>query len=114
MGATASCHGQAHLNLGPAERIPLGEGKVYDAAGVPVAVFRTREGRIFATEAACPHRGGPLADGLVGGSVVVCPLHAHKFDLSSGQPVENGCRALATHAVTLTEGGEMLLSLDHG
>ena len=43
--------------------------------GKDVAVFRCRSGNVFATSAECPHRGGPLADGLVGGDTVICPMH---------------------------------------
>jgi len=99
-------------NLGPASRIPLGEGKVYEVAGRALAVFRTRQGMLHATQAACPHRGGPLADGVLGSGLVVCPLHGFKFELSTGSPVGNDCRALETYRVELTGGGDMLLFVD--
>lgn len=114
MEAPAQACGGRVLNLGPATRVPLGEGKVFDADGVAVAVFRTRDGRLFASEASCPHRQGPLADGMLGGALLVCPLHGFKFDLASGKPVGNDCRALVTYPITLTDGGEMLLSLGRG
>ena len=49
-----------------------------------MAVFRLRDGTVRALDAVCPHRGGPLADGQTDAEVVVCPLHAHVFDLSTG------------------------------
>lgn len=95
--------------LGPLDRVPLGEGKTFEVGGLKVAVFRTRGGELFATQAACPHKGGPLADGIVGGGAVICPLHAYKYDLASGRPLGNGCAVLQTYRVELGEGGQMLL-----
>lgn len=77
--------GAVKANLGSIDKIPLGEGRVFLVGGVEIAVFRQRDGKLFATQSRCPHRNGPLADGLVGAGSVVCPLHAKKFDLESGQ-----------------------------
>ena len=96
--------------LGPVEQIPVGEGRVFEVGATPVAVFRTRQGGVYATQAACPHREGPLADGIIGGGQVVCPLHAYKFDLATGKPVGNECGPLRTYPVSVSEGGEILLS----
>ncbi|MCI0736048.1 MAG: Rieske 2Fe-2S domain-containing protein [Beijerinckiaceae bacterium] len=70
--------------LGPAAQIPKGEGRTFDVCGRQVAVFHTRAGELFAIEAVCPHRGGPLADGLTGSDTVLCPLHERAFDLRTG------------------------------
>lgn len=99
------------ISLGPAERIPPGEGRVFTVGALRVAVFRTRDGGVFATQADCPHRQGPLADGLLGGGVVVCPLHARKWQLATGAPVGNDCGPLATYPVAVSETGELLLAL---
>ena len=98
-------------NLGPLNRIPPGEGRTFQLEEISVAVFRTRNGQIFATQARCPHRGGPLGDGLVGERKVICPLHALKFDLATGQPEGHTCNALATYPVTVNAQGDLLLSL---
>ncbi len=71
-------------NLGALSEIPPGEGRNFSVDGTQIAVFRTHADQIFATQAKCPHRAGPLADGLVGGSTLICPLHELAFDLSSG------------------------------
>jgi nitrite reductase (NADH) small subunit len=89
--------------------IPAGEGRVFQVGPLSVAIFHSRSGHVFATEPNCPHREGPLADGIVGDRKVVCPLHAFVFDLSSGQPVGNSCRAIKTYPVTLTEEGQILV-----
>ncbi|MDE2788724.1 MAG: FAD-dependent oxidoreductase [Chloroflexota bacterium] len=65
----------ASHNLGNAAQIPLGEGRRFDIDGVGIAVFRSRRGRVYAAQAECPHRAGPLADGLLGGEALICPLH---------------------------------------
>jgi len=100
-------------NLGPLSRIPLGEGKAFAVAGRLVAIFRAKNGRLFATQANCPHRRGPLADGTVGGAHLVCPMHGFKFDLSSGRPLGNDCSALKTYTVQVNERGEIQLHLEH-
>src|SRR5687768_5756681 len=90
------------VSAGPVERIPLGEGRNVEVDGEEIAVFRTRAGEVYAVQATCPHRGGPLADGIVGGKRVVCPLHAYAFDLASGEPAREGCPALRTYPVSLS------------
>lgn len=77
--------GSRAVDLGPADFIPVGEGRAYVVDGRTIAVFRQRDGRLFATDNACPHRGGPLADGIVGAGKVICPLHSWAFDLESGR-----------------------------
>jgi nitrite reductase (NADH) small subunit len=77
--------------LGVLSQIPKGEGRNFQVGAVSVAVFHTRDGRVFATQASCPHRQGPLADGLLGGSTLVCPLHEWHFDLETGRVLTGGC-----------------------
>ncbi len=66
------------------ESIPLREGRVVSLHGREIAVFNLGD-RFLALENRCPHRGGPLADGIVAGDKVVCPLHARKVCLTSGK-----------------------------
>ena len=95
------------VNLGPADRIPLGEGRSYRVGETTVAVFRPRGGGVFAVQSDCPHRGGPLADGLVAGGKVVCPLHGFAFDLATGASARAECPALRTYPVAVNERGEL-------
>ena len=92
-----------------AENIPLREGRSVEIAGHDIAIFNLGD-RFLAVENRCPHRGGPLADGIVSGRTVVCPLHAWKIDLESGQvtnrPEENPC--VKTFTTTVHEGVVML------
>lgn len=99
-------------DLGSIERIPPGEGRVFVLEGRRVAVFRTRAGRVYATQASCPHREGPLADGLVDDRCVVCPLHGFRFDLETGSPVDHACGRIATYDVSVASDGRVLLSVE--
>ena len=96
-------------NLGSVERIAMGEGRTFRAGEVDVAVFRTRAGELFATQAHCPHKQGPLADGIVGAERVVCPLHAYTFDLRTGCSTNGACGALQTYPVEVSSNGEVIL-----
>lgn len=98
-------------NLGPVQRIPLGEGRVFRVDETSIAIFRTREGQVFATQALCPHRAGPLADGLIGSGKVVCPLHSYVFELATGQPVDNACAYLQTYPTIVNANDEIVLNL---
>ena len=66
--------------LGPVEAIPLGEGRAFAVGDTQVAVFRLRDG-LRATQAVCPHAGGPLADAQADPAKVVCPLHNYAFSV---------------------------------
>ena len=101
---------KTQYELGPLSQIPLGEGRNFEIAGRRVAVFRVRDGRVFATQADCPHRGGPLADGLLGRETIVCPLHEQRFNLATGK-TDNGTCDLTTYEVTVSGSGQVTLSL---
>lgn len=111
MGSSAISEGIVY-NLGSMQCIPRGEGRVFRVRESNVALFRTRDDQVFATQPTCPHRGGPLADGLLGGGKVLCPLHNFAFDLATGQPVENTCAKLRTYPVRINSAGEILLTID--
>ena len=101
---------RTEISLGPVDQIPMGEGRVFPVRGLEVAVFHTRAGAVYAVQAECPHRQGPLADGLVGGTVVMCPLHARKFDLVTGAGQMGDCD-IQTYPIRLAEGREMWLTV---
>jgi nitrite reductase (NADH) small subunit len=77
--------------------IPLGEGRAITLDGRRVAIFRAGGGW-YAIDAVCPHRGGPLADGIVCDSAVICPLHDRRFDLETGAALTTG-DGVATYPV---------------
>jgi nitrite reductase (NADH) small subunit len=98
-------------NLGPVALIPFGEGRMFEVGETTIAVFRVRGGQVYATEPWCPHRGGPLADGIVASGKVVCPLHGYMFELETGNPVHHECRRLRTFPVRLNEADELLVTM---
>ena len=98
------------VTLGSIDAIPEGEGRTFSVGSRRIAVFRSREGGLFATQAECPHRGGPLADGLLGGSTLICPLHAWTFDLRTGQATTGEC-GLKTYRTRLSELRQIILDL---
>jgi len=68
--------------------VPAGQGRALEVAGRPIALFNV-EGRFFAMDNACPHRGGPLGDGMVMGTTVTCPWHGWQFDCTNGKSMRN-------------------------
>jgi nitrite reductase (NADH) small subunit len=77
--------------------VPLGEGRALVLGDRRIAIFRAAAGW-FALDAVCPHRGGPLEDGIVCDRAVICPLHERRFDLASGGALSGG-DGVAAHAV---------------
>ena len=71
---------------------PLG-ARVVRHGSLDIAVFRTDGDEIFALEDRCPHKGGPLSQGIVHGRKVTCPMHGWNVELDSGQAVapDQGC-----------------------
>jgi nitrite reductase [NAD(P)H] small subunit len=94
--------------IGTVEEIPVGEGRAFAVDGTEVAVYRLRDGSLRALAAVCPHKGGPLADGLMDGRVVVCPLHGYTYDLSTGAEL-GGNDAVCAFAVTAAQDGTILV-----
>lgn len=108
---TGAVTGQEH-RLGPVSDIPLGEGRAYAVADQQVAVFRLRTGALRATAAACPHAGGPLADGQLDDCVVMCPLHGNVYDVETGA-ARNGSAPVAVYPVRV-EDGDITVTLAAG
>ncbi len=88
--------------------VPQGEGRAITLDGRRVARFRTATGW-YALDHACPHLGGPLADGIVSDCSVICPLHARRFALATGTALSGG-EDVAAHRVEV-RGERVLVAL---
>jgi len=85
------------VRAGLAADVPVLEGRSVTVEGQRIAIFRLPEGWA-AIDAACPHKGGPLQDGLVADRCVTCPLHNRRFDLMTGEQ-QGGEDSVAVHEV---------------
>jgi len=83
------------VEVGAVDDIPRQGARVVFLGDTPVAVFRTVDDEIFALLDRCPHKGGPLSQGIVYGRRVTCPLHDWKLHLDTGLAVapDEGCAA---------------------
>ena len=92
------------------EDIPRLGARVLPVTGKNIAVFRTAEDEVFAVDDQCPHKKGPLSQGIVHGNLVTCPMHNLVLDLSQGEavPPDEGC--VVTYPVKVDQ-GKVFLSL---
>ncbi|MCP5269336.1 MAG: nitrite reductase small subunit NirD [Zoogloeaceae bacterium] len=76
------------LQICTLEDIPrLGSRVVQRISGGDIAIFRTAEDEVFALHDKCPHKGGPLSQGIVHGKRVTCPMHGWNIQLDNGEAV---------------------------
>jgi nitrite reductase (NADH) small subunit len=96
------------IAVGSLEDIPRLGARVVKTEGGDIAVFRTAGDEVFALRDRCPHKGGPLSQGIVHGREVACPLHDWKISLETGLAVapDEGCAA--RYAVRVQDGAVFL------
>jgi nitrite reductase (NADH) small subunit len=92
------------VDVGPESALPARGARTLKIGSLDVAVFRTGTGEVFALHDRCPHRGGPLSQGIVHGSRVTCPLHDWVIDLKSGCATGVDVGSTPTFAVRIVEG----------
>jgi nitrite reductase (NADH) small subunit len=98
------------LDIGALDSIPVRGARVVKTAAGCIAVFRTSTDQAFALDDRCPHKGGPLSQGIVHGTSVTCPLHNWVIDLTTG--TAQGADSGATRTIPLRiEAGRILLDL---
>lgn len=87
----------------------LGARVVHGAAAGPIAIFRAADDAVFAVLDRCPHKGGPLSQGIVAGHAVTCPMHAWTIGLDDGcaRAPDEGC---ARRYAVRCDGDAILLS----
>jgi NAD(P)H-dependent nitrite reductase small subunit len=92
------------------ENIPPRQGRSVCVSGAEIAVFNLN-GRYLTIDNECPHKGGPLCDGIVSGTTVVCPLHGRHYDLETGLGVRASEATSVTTYPTRVENGVILVNL---
>ena len=98
------------LDICALEEITVLGARIVAGPNGDIALFRTSADEVFALDDRCPHKGGPLSQGLIHGKRVACPLHNWQIDLESGEALapDVGC----THKYPVkVEGGRVLLAL---
>ena len=93
------------------DEIPPSQARTVRADNTVIAIFRLKDNRVKAVENRCPHKNGPLAEGIVSGDDVLCPLHNWRIHLDSGEVAapDEGC--VKTYPVKV-EDGQVFLSLN--
>lgn len=97
------------IEIAALDDIPKLGARVVKTDTMDIAVFRTKNDEVFAIKDACPHKQGPLSQGIVHGTSVTCPLHNWKIDLASGEALapDQGCTNTFS---TKVENGKVFLS----
>jgi len=95
------------VRVAKAAEVPPGNGKVVVVQGFPVALFNV-DGRFYAISNVCLHRGGPVGEGELDGTVVTCPMHGWEYDVRTGANTINPAARLRTYEVRV-EGEDVLV-----
>lgn len=98
------------IEIGKITDIPLQGSRVVRTEAGDIAVFRTAANTVFAVDDKCPHKGGPLSQGIVFGNKVACPLHNWKIALDTGDAVGPDEGHVACHPVRI-DGDTVFLSM---
>jgi nitrite reductase (NADH) small subunit len=91
------------IKIAPLTDIPRLGSRVVTSAKGDIAVFRTADDRVFALHNQCPHKGGPLSQGIVYGDKVACPLHGWQIGLTDGHAQEPDIGHTACFAVKIED-----------
>lgn len=92
------------IAIGSTDDIPLRGARCVATPGGRIAVFRTAENRFFAIDDRCPHKAGPLAQGIVHGNAVTCPLHNWVISLETGEAQGADEGAVRAYALKVEDG----------
>ncbi|MBM3605612.1 MAG: nitrite reductase small subunit NirD [Alphaproteobacteria bacterium] len=100
------------IDIAALDDIPRQGSRVVRTSAGCVAIFRTADDRVFALDDRCPHKGGPLSEGIVHGAQVTCPLHNWVFDMATGQAQGADDGSVRTFAVRV-QAGRVLMDAAH-
>lgn len=98
------------VEVGSLDDIPSRGARCVNTPEGKLAVFRTAEGQVFAIEDHCPHKGGPLSQGIVHGTSVTCPLHNWVISLETGRALGADQGSVSTVPVRI-EAGRLFIAL---
>lgn len=90
------------------EDIPTQGGRLVSLGDRDIAIIRTSSDRVFALDNKCPHKEGPLVEGVVTGNTIICSLHAEKIDMETGKPKSENLSCVKTYKVTIKDGSVYL------
>ena len=96
------------LDIGSVGDIPVRGARVVRTPAGCLAVFRVSEGEVYALDDACPHKNGPLSEGIVHGHSVTCPMHNWVIDLKTGMAKGADEGRTRAHAVRVEDGRVLL------
>lgn len=96
------------IDIGHIDDVPLRGARIVKTPVGCVAVFRTDVAEVYAASNTCPHKAGPLSEGIVHGKSVTCPLHNWVFDLETGEAQGADDGRIATYPIRLEDGRLML------
>ena len=102
----------AFVKAAEAGAVPSGEGIVVEVDGKTIALFNCG-GTYYATDNGCVHRGGPLGDGLLEGTTIICPWHGWEFDVASGACITHPKARISTYPIK-HEGNGLLVDVSGG
>ncbi len=100
----------AFVKVATTGELAPGQAKRVEAQGRRIALFN-QNGAYYAIEDTCPHRGGPLSEGQVEGTAVICPWHGAKFDMTTGQVLGPPARAGVASFRTRVSGSDIEVEL---
>ncbi|GHC64430.1 nitrite reductase small subunit NirD [Neogemmobacter tilapiae] len=96
------------IDIGALDDIPRQGARLVKTARGCVAVFRAADDHVFALDDRCPHKGGPLSEGIVHGHSVTCPLHSWVFDMNTGVAQGADVGQVGTYAARVDQGRVLL------
>ena len=100
-------------HVGTIDEIPVLGARCVKSGELTVAVFRTSEDQVFALEDKCPHKDGPLSQGIVHGTAITCPLHAWNIDLATGEAIAPDVGCVRTFDVKQV-GADLFIKVESG
>ncbi len=98
--------------IGDISDIPLLGARCVKTPSMKIAVFRTDEHEVYAIENRCPHKGGPLSEGIVHGTSVTCPLHNWVISLETGKALGADEGEVRTIPIR-NEDGKLFIALEN-